>query len=99
MEKVRYLTTEEWAALHNIHPQQVRDLCREGRIVAEKIGSVWRIPYVEPPQVLAEERVSKAVDEIVRPCVAVVDAALDALMAMKGQLMLQAKGAVNEPED
>lgn len=91
---IEYLKVDEYAAMMKKHPQHVRDMCKRGEIDAVKVGKTWRIPYVEPPDVLAEEKVQEAVDGLLAPCAAVIDAAMDALLQMKAQL-LRAKGEID----
>ncbi len=83
---VQYLSTKEWAEKFSMHPQQVRNMCASGKIKAEKIGKSYRIPYIDPPDIRAEQKVMDAVEEITRPCVAVIDAAIESLQEMKGVL-------------
>lgn len=83
---VQWLSTKEWAEKFNMHPQQVRNMCLSGQIKAEKIGKSYRIPYIDPPDIQAEQRVMDAVEEITRPCVAVIDATIESLKEMKGVL-------------
>lgn len=83
---VEYLTTNQWAKKFNMHPQRVRDMCADGRIKALKMGKSWRIPYDDTPYIKAEQQVEEAVEQIVKPCVAVIDAAIESLEEMKGVL-------------
>lgn len=86
MPTPQYLTTEQYADLFHKHPQHVRYMCKAGEIDAIKIGNTWRIPYTEPADIQAEKRVQDAVDQIVEPCIAVVDAAIAALSEIRSGL-------------
>lgn len=49
-----WLTTEEVAAIYNVHPRIVLRMIREGRLVATKKGWVWlchrsHLPEAWPP--------------------------------------------------
>ena len=38
------LTVKAFAAATGKHPQTVRDMCKDGRIPADKVGKTWYIP-------------------------------------------------------
>lgn len=79
----QFLTTKQWAAKYNMHPQRVRDLCLKGTIKAVKIGSTYRIPYIDPPELRAEQLVIDAIKEITQPCLETIDAAIESLQKMR----------------
>lgn len=82
-----WLKTNEYAEKKHLHPQRVRYLCAKGEIKAERVGKTWRIPYQEPPDTMpAQEAVVRAVDSVMAPCVAVVDAGIAALQEMRRKL-------------
>jgi len=57
-----WLTTTEAAELSGYHPEHIRELVREGKIVARKFGPVWAISqaslvsYVESAHRSADKR-------------------------------------------
>ena len=81
-----WLTVDEYAALMGMHPVAVRRLCKRGSVAAEKQGRVWRIPYTPPHDAEAERIAAEAVEAAMRPCIAVVDAAIEALEGMRRDL-------------
>lgn len=92
MADVTWMTTKEYAEKMRKHEQSVRDLCASGEIEAVKVGSVWRIPYVEPAQLQAVAQVSRLVDAICEDCVVEVDKAIGKLTRMRETLMEEMMG-------
>lgn len=39
----KFLTVNEYARVHRIHPTTVRRLCRRGRLEGKRVGRQWRI--------------------------------------------------------
>lgn len=79
----QWLTTDQYAEKLQLHPQHVREMCATERLRAEKVGGVWRIPYVEPEDYQAELAVRDAVKATMRPCLAVINAAIGELEKMR----------------
>jgi excisionase family DNA binding protein len=58
----KWITAKEAAELSGYHPERIRELIREGKIIARKFGSVWAIQrksmqtYVRSMQKLGERR-------------------------------------------
>lgn len=60
----RWLKVDEYSKRFNKHPQNVRDLCREGHIAgAMKIGKTWRIPVDEDAS-KENSSINKTVDSL-----------------------------------
>ena len=54
---MEYLSTDEYAKLHNVSREIVKIYCRDGRIAgAKKIGSRWAIPETSPYPVESASR-------------------------------------------
>ena len=83
---VKYLTTAEYAERFKKHPQHVRKMCEEGEIDAVKVGKTWRIPYVEPVDVQAEERLNAALSKATAPLIDMIDRQIEALEQAKEAL-------------
>lgn len=81
-QEIEYLTVNEYADRHKRHPQWVRDSCANGTIKAIKVGKVWRIPIEQSATNFVIDEIKKTVE----PCIAVVDAAIQALEQMKQNL-------------
>lgn len=43
-----YISTEEYAKIHDKTPEIIKLYCREGRIPAQKVGRAWMIPKDAP---------------------------------------------------
>ncbi len=50
-----YLTPEELADILRVHPETIRKSIRQGRIRAQKVGRLWRIPWLECVRVVGDE--------------------------------------------
>jgi hypothetical protein len=38
-----WLTTSEAAKISNYHPERVRELLREGKVIGKKFGPIWQV--------------------------------------------------------
>lgn len=54
-----FISTEEYARLHNKTPEIIKVYCREGRIRAHKVGRSWMISKDEPYPVPARSQKPK----------------------------------------
>ncbi|WP_460331335.1 helix-turn-helix domain-containing protein [Thermus oshimai] len=50
-----YLTPEELADILRVHPETIRKSIRQGKIHAQKVGRLWRIPWSECVRVVGDE--------------------------------------------
>jgi len=70
----RLLTAEQVAQLFSLKVRQVKELARQGRIPAVKVGKVWRFredslkEWIEESQTncISKARIDSVVDEIIR---------------------------------
>ncbi len=79
----QWLSVSEYAEMMGRNPQHIRDLCLQGKIEARKIGRCWSIPYTEPIDAQAEQRVQEAVNGIVSSCIAFIDTSIAQLTEMR----------------
>ncbi len=83
----RWITVPEYAEIMGLHEATVRRLCKDGQICAEKTGGSWRVYYEPPAQTFVLDKATKdAVSMSVKTCITVVDAAIDALKAMREEI-------------
>lgn len=99
MSDVTWMTTKEYAAVMHKHEQSVRDMCASGEIDAMKVGSVWRIPYVEPAQLQAEARMRKIVSGLCLSYIESIEAQIDVLTRLRELLMVEIDGGDDDEGD
>jgi len=58
--KLMYLTPEELAGILRVHPETIRRSIRQGKIRAQKVGRLWRIPWLECVRVVGDEVLLKS---------------------------------------
>jgi len=51
----RYLSPQQYAQMVGVSAKTIRKLCRQGKLPAEKIGSLWRIRIREESYVFDEK--------------------------------------------
>lgn len=88
----RWLDTSQFAELMSMNEQSVRDLCRDGKLEAMKVGKEWRIFYREPADSVAERKVREAVDQALGSVVASIDSEISKLTAMRDSLRRSMEG-------
>lgn len=88
----RWLDTSQFAELMSMNEQSVRDLCRDGKLEAMKVGKEWRILYREPADSVAERKVNEAVDNAISCIVETIDDQISKLTAMRDSLRRSAEG-------
>ncbi len=60
-----FLAPEELASALRVHPETVRGWIRSGKLQAQKVGRLWRIPWEEAARLAgSEERLEKALGEV-----------------------------------
>ena len=65
MAKPAFLAPEELASALRVHPETVRGWIRSGKLQAQKVGRLWRIPWKEAARLAgSEERLEKALGEV-----------------------------------
>lgn len=65
MGKPAFLAPEEVAAALRVHPETVRGWIRSGKLQAQKVGRLWRIPWEEAARLAgSEERLKEALEEV-----------------------------------
>jgi excisionase family DNA binding protein len=63
MGKPAFLFPEELARALRVHPETVRSWIRSGKIPAQKVGRLWRIPWEEAARFTGgEERLMRALE-------------------------------------
>lgn len=85
--EAQWLNPSQYAEKMRVSAQAIRDMCRKDKISAVKIGSLWRIPYIEPADLRAEKEmraiaqdcVERTVDFIYRE-IAVLEDAKESLL-------------------
>lgn len=92
MGDTRWLDTSQFAELMSLSEQSVRDLCRDGKLEATKVGKEWRIPYREPADSVAERKVNEAVAQALGSVVASIDSEISKLTAMRDSLRRSMEG-------
>lgn len=92
MGDARWLDTSQFAELMSLNEQSVRDLCRDGKLEAMKVGKEWRILYREPADSVAERKVNEAVDNAISCIVETIDQKIEGLQAARESLLRSVEG-------